>query len=127
MKLTPIKREPRVTETRKYNHFNSTTFLRDLEAAQFNEINRFTNSHSEMWTIWKTFDLDILNRHAPVTKIKINLPYITLTVRRMTRQRDHLCKKTNETDSKYLWQAFPNIRGRVYQELRHLCNSYYSG
>ena len=74
--------------------------------------------------------LDILNKHAPVTKIKIkgnNLPYITLTVRRMTRQRDYLCKKMNETDSKYLQQAFPNIRGRVYQELRHLCNSYYSG
>ena len=24
-------------------------------------------------------------------------------------------------------QAFLNIRGRVYQELRYLCNSYYSG
>ena len=26
-----------------------------------------------------------------------------------------------------MWQAFLNIRDRVYQELRYLCNSYYSG
>ena len=72
--------------------------------------------------------LDILNKHVPVSKIKgNNLPYITSKVRRMTRQRDYLCKKANETGSKYLRQALLNIRGRVYQELRYLCNSYYSG
>ena len=45
----------------------------------------------------------------------------------MIRQRDYHTKKTNEAGSKYLRQAFLNIRGRVYQKLRHLCNSYYSG
>ena len=119
-----------VIETRKYNHFDSTAFLTDLKAAPFNEISRFTNSPSEMWTIWKTFYLDILNKHAPVTNIKIkgnNLPYITSKVRRMIRQRDYLRNKANETGSKYLRQAFLNIRDRVYQELRYLRNSYYSG
>ena len=130
MRLTHIKRDPKVIETRKYNHFDSTAFLTDLKAAPFNEISRFTNSPSEMWTIWKTLYLDILNKHAPVTKIKIkgnNLPYITSKVRRMIRQRDYVHKKANETGSKYLRQAFLNIRDRVYQELRYLRNSYYSG
>ena len=83
-----------------------------------------------MWTIWKTLYLDILNKHAPVTKTKIkgnNLPCTTSKVRRMIRQRDYLCKEANETGSKYLRQAFLNIRGRVYQELRYLRNSYYRG
>ena len=130
MKLTHIKRDPKVIETQKYNHFASTAFLRDLKAALFNKISRFTNSPSEMWTIWKILYLNILNKHAPVPKIKIkgnNLPYITSKVRRMIRQRDYLCKKANETGSKYLRQAFLNIRDRVYQELRYLRNSYYSG
>ena len=130
MRLTHIKRDPKVIETRKYNHFDSTAFLTDLKAAPFNEYSRFTNSPGEMWTIWKTLYLDILNKHAPVTKIKIkgnNLPYITSNVRRMIRQRDYLRKKANETGSKYLRQAFLNIRDRVYQELRYLRNSYYSG
>ena len=127
MRLTHIKRDPKVTETRKYNQFDSTAFLTDLKAAPFNEISRSTNSPSEMWTIWKTLYLNILNKHAPVTKIKINgnnLPYITSKVRRMIRQRDYLRKKANETGSKYLRQAFLNIRDRVYQELRYLRNSY---
>ena len=109
MKLIHIKRDPKVTETRKYNHFNSTAFLKDLEAASFNEINRLTNSPSEMWTIWKTLYLDNLNKHPPVTKIKVkgnNLPYITSEVRRMIRQRDYLRKKANETGSKYSRQVF---------------------
>ena len=102
----------------------------DLEAAPFNEINRFTDSPSEMWTICKTLYLDIPDKHAQVTKTKIKgkkLPYINSKVRRMIRQRDYLGKKVNETGSKYLRQAFLNIRGRVYQELRYLCNSNYSG
>ena len=44
----------------------------------------------------------------------------------MIRQRDYPRKKANETGSKYLRQAFFNIRDRVYQELRYLCNSYHS-
>ena len=65
-----------------------------------------------------------------MTKIKIkgnNIPYITSKFRHMTRQRDYLHKKANETGSKYLREAFLNIRDRVYQELRYLRNSYYSG
>ena len=130
MRLTHVKQDPKAIETRKCNHFDSTAFLTDLKAAPFNEINRFTNSASEMWRIWKTLYLDILNKHAPVTKIKIkgnNLPYITSKVRRMIRQRNYLRTNANETGSKYLRQAFLNIRGRIYQELRYLLNSYYSG
>ena len=130
MRLTHIKRDPKVIETRKYNHFDSTAFLTDLKAAPFNEINRFTNSPSEMWTIWKTLYLNILNKHAPVTKIKIkgnNVPCITSKVRRMITKRDYPRKKVNETGLKYLRQAFLNTKDRVYQELRYLRNSYYSG
>ena len=130
MRNTNIKRDPKVIETRKCSHFDSSAFLTDLKAAPLNEISRFANSPSKIWTIWKTLHLDILNKHAPVTKIKIkgnNVPTITSKVRRMTRQRDYLRKKVNETGSKYLRQAFLNIRDRVYQELRYLRNSCYSG
>ena len=64
-----------------------------------------------MWTTWKTLYLDILNKQAPATKIKIkgnNVPYITSKVRRMIKQRDYLRKKKIETGSKYLLQAFLN-------------------
>ena len=36
IRLSHIKRDPKVIEARKYNHFDSTPFSRDLEAAPFN-------------------------------------------------------------------------------------------
>ena len=56
---------------------------------------------------------DVLNKHVPVDSIKIkgnNLPYITSEVRLMARQRDFLRKKTDQTGSKYLRQAFQHIK-----------------
>ena len=69
-----------------------------------------------MWKIWKTWFLDVLNRHAPISDIIIkgnNLPYITMEVRQMIRQRDYLRKKGNKTGSNILQQAFSQIRNKV--------------
>ena len=94
MRLTHIKRDPKVIETRKYNHFDSTAFLTDLKAAPFNEISRFTNSPSEMWTIWKTLYLDILNKHATVTKINIKGQVRSKKSLAQMREREK-CKTTS--------------------------------
>ena len=47
LRLTHIKRDPKVIETQKYNHFDSTAFLTDLKAAPFNKISRFTDLPSK--------------------------------------------------------------------------------
>ena len=55
-----------------------------------------------MWLIWKTWFLDVLNKHAPVSDITIkgtSLPYITMEIRQMIRQRDYLRKMANKTGS----------------------------
>ena len=51
-----------------------------------------------MWLIWKTWFLDVLNKHAPVSDIKIkgtSLPYITMEIRQMIRQLGYLTKMPN--------------------------------
>ena len=82
-----------------------------------------------MWLFWKTFFLDVLNNHVPIDNIIIkvnNLPYITAEVRQLARQRDFLRKKANKTGSKYLRQAFQQIKHRVTYKLRSLRSEYYS-
>ena len=67
--------------------------------------------------------LDLLDKHAPITKIKLkvnNLPYVTLEMRRLTRTRDHLKIKANQSASKYLHQAFQQIRNKVTHGIRKL-------
>ena len=78
---------------------------------------------NEMWLIWKTLFLDVLNKDAPITNIKIkgnNLPYITAEVRQLATQRDYLRKKANKTGSKNLLQAFQQIKHKVtYNSLQY--------
>ena len=60
--------------------------------------------------------IDVLNKHAPVTDMKIkgnNLPYINSEARLLIRQRDYLRGKANKTGSEYLRQAYQQIRSRV--------------
>ena len=82
-----------------------------------------------MWTIWKTWFLDVLNGYAPRSDITIegnNLPYITMEVRQMIRQRDYLRKKANKTGSNILRQAFQQIRNKVTYTIRKLRAEHYS-
>ena len=68
---------------------------------------------NEMWHWWKTFFLDILNKHAPVAKIKVkgnHLPYFTSELNLMIRQRDCLVAKANKTGSNLLRQAYNHIK-----------------
>ena len=73
--------------------------------------------------------LDVLNKHAPVSDIMIkgtSLPYITMEIRQMIRQRDYLRKMANKTGSPYLRQAFQQIRNKVTYSIRKARADYYS-
>ena len=68
---------------------------------------------NEMWHWWKTFFLDILNKHAPVAKIKVkgyHLPYVTSELKSMIKQRDYLRAKANKNGSNLLRQAYNHVK-----------------
>ena len=72
---------------------------------------------------------EIFRKDAPVSKIRIrgsNLPYIAADVRRLARQQDFLRKKANKTGSKYLRQAFQQIKHRVTYIVGKLRSDYYT-
>ena len=37
----------------------------------FDEIKYISSDANEMWTLWKRFFLDILNKHAPITNMQV--------------------------------------------------------
>ena len=84
---------------------------------------------NEVWLRWKAFFLDILNKDAPVTKIKVkgnSLPYVTSELRTLIKTRDYLRAKANKTGSEYLRQAFNHFRNKVNKILSDLQKNYYS-
>ena len=122
-------RNSRIVTVRKYKKFDLAAFRRDLHGIQFDEIRSISSDPNEMWTIWKNLFLEVLNKHAPLDNIKIkgrNLPYITSEIRQLARQRDYVREKANKTGSRYLRQAFQQIKHKVTYKIRQARSEYYS-
>ena len=111
MRIPKTKKDPKIITVRKCKNFNA--FLSELRGIKFDEIKNVTGDPNEMWLIWKTSFLNVLNKYAPpVSDITIkgtSLPCITMEIRQMIRQRDYLRKMANKTGSPYQRQAFQQI------------------
>ena len=82
-----------------------------------------------MWEIWMRFFLDCLNKHAPITQLKVkgnHMPYVTSKLRSLIRTRDYLKTKAVKTGSSFIRQAFIQLRGSVYSLLQKSRNDYYT-
>ena len=124
MKVPTRKSSPQTISTGKLNVFDEIAFISELKMIPFDQIKLLTDDPNEMWFLWKTMFLDVLNKHAPVTEIKIkgnSLPYITSDIRKLIRQRDYLKKKANN-----LWQAYQHLRNKVKPSIRTARANYYS-
>ena len=78
--------------------------------------------------LWKTLFLDVLNKHAPITSIKVksnHLPYVTSELRGLISQRDYLRAKANKSGSAVLRQAFVQVRQKVNYMIKKLRHDYY--
>ena len=109
--------------------FNPKTFRKDMNNVSFGEIKKISRNANEIWTLWKSFFLDILNKHAPITYIQVKgnkIPYVTSQLKAMIRQRDYLRVKTNKTGSSVLRQAYSQGRAKVKQKLYGLRKNYYT-
>ena len=61
----------KLLNVRNYKRFNLHTFRQDMSSVPFDEIKNIARDASEMWTLWKAFFLDILNKHTPITNIEV--------------------------------------------------------
>ena len=66
-------------------------------------------------------------KHAPMKTIRgNNLPDVTAEVKSLMTQWDYLRGKANATGSKYLRQAYQQLRNKVDYTLRKLKSDYYT-
>ena len=82
-----------------------------------------------MWTLWKSFFSDILNKHAPIIYVQVKcnkIPYVAYELKAMIRQRDYLRVKASKTGSSMLRQAYSQVRAKVNQKLYELRKSYHT-
>ena len=116
-----MKAPPKVLNVRNFKRFDNDNFQDDIQKIPMDQIRSFSGDVNTMWHWWKTFFLDILNKHPPITKIKIKgncLPYVTSEIKSLIRQRDYLRAKANKTGSNILRQAFVQIKNKVNKKLQ---------
>ena len=129
MRAPKLKLPPQSLSVRNYKKFDAQAFRNDIENLPFDQIKNVSQDANEMWFIWKSFFIDTLNKHAPVTKITVQnnrLPYATSDLKKLLRQRDYLRGKANKTGSKYLRQAFQQVRARANFELKKARREFFS-
>ena len=83
-RLAKIKKEHKVVNIRNFKRFTTSDFVHELEGLPFDLIKDLGYTPDEMWYTWKTMFLDVLNKHAPTTSIKIrgdSHPYLAAYVK----------------------------------------------
>ena len=123
MCIPRIKKLPKIRKARKFKNLENHLFLKDLEALNLGKIKNITKDPNQMWSLSKNLFLGILDKHAPIIEIKIrgnNLPYVTSEMRQLITTRDHLTKKANQTGSKYIFQAYQQVRSKASYGIRKL-------
>ena len=119
-RLPKLKASPTLLNVRNHKKFNLKAFIKDMNNVLFDEIKDISLDANDMWTLWKSFFLDIMNKHAPITYIQVKgnkIPYVTSELKAMIRQIDYLRAKANKTGSSLLRQAYSQVRARVSQKL----------
>ena len=75
-----LKVPPKIINVRNYKRFDLEGFQSDVKTIPMGHIKLVSNDANEVWLRWKAFFSDILDKHAPVTRIKVkgnSLPYVT--------------------------------------------------
>ena len=128
-RIPKIKKESKVLAVRTHKNLNEASLLDDFHNLPIKLILESSGNPDTLWLIWKSFFINILNKHAPVKTIRVrgnSLPYVTAEVKHMKRTRDKLRSKANKTGSVYLRQAFQQMRNKVNYTLRKLRSDYYT-
>ena len=128
-RVPKLKIPPRVVNARNHKKFDLKAFQLDIQHILFDIIKTVSKDVNDIWLRWKTFFLDILEKHMSITEFRLKankIPYINAQAKQMIRQRDYLRAKANKTGSNILRQTYNHIRNKVNSTLRKLRKNYYA-
>ena len=71
MSRPKLRLPPKTVSVRNFKHFDRNEFLDDLKMAYFDEIKNYTNDANAICLLRKNVYIDIFNKCAPVTNIRL--------------------------------------------------------
>ena len=116
-------------EFRNFKNFVAARFLDDLHDIPWEDI-RYKRNIDDMWKLWKTYFLGVLDKHAPKSvkrlRKKANIPWINADVKAKLFKRDFLKRKAIKTNKEEDWLLFKSSRNAANIALRHSKKEYYT-
>ncbi|KAK2547890.1 hypothetical protein P5673_032031 [Acropora cervicornis] len=68
-KHNTLKADPKIIESRQFKHFDSAAFIEDIKETPFHFAS-LMDDPNEVWDVWKSLLLEVINKHAPMRKRK---------------------------------------------------------
>ena len=122
------KGEPKLIESRQFKFFDSSAFIEDIKDTPFHFATLLDNPN-EMWDVWKSLFLEVVNKHAPIRKRKVRStysPWLTPEIKRKMRQRDYLKKQAVKLNLEQNWREYKEARNEVTACIREAKASYFN-
>ena len=91
-KHNTLKADSKIIESRQFKNFDCDSLIEDIKETPFHFAS-LMDDPNEMWDVWKSLLLEVINKHAPMRKRKVkskSSPWITAELRRKMRKRDFL-------------------------------------
>ena len=69
-KHNTLKADPKIIESRQLKKFDCEAFIEDIKEKPFHFAS-VMDDPNEMWDVWKSLFLEVVNKHAPMRKRKV--------------------------------------------------------
>ena len=119
-KHNTLKADPKIIESRQFKNFDCDAFIEDIKETPFHFAS-LMDDPNEMWDVWKSLLLEVINKHAPMRKIKVkskSSPWITAELGRKMRKRDFLKNQAVKQNSHQAWNDYKKARNEVNASIR---------
>ena len=65
-----LKADPKIMESRQFQNFDCEAFIEDIKETPFHFAS-LMDEPNEMWDIWKSLFLEVVNKHAQMRKREV--------------------------------------------------------
>ena len=126
-KISFIKSQPKLVESRNYKNYNPGYLNEDLD----NLLNQYTWESTDpdlLWSQFKSVFNKIADFHVPLRSRKVRnkyTPWLNDNIRKQINHRDYLRKKAVKTKSTYYDNAYKKARNRINKMIKNSKQKYF--
>lgn len=112
---------------RNFRKFSRDSFRNDIASQNWDQVYN-SSDPNEMWLQWKRIFLSIVDKHAPLRKLRVRArssPWITAELKELMHDRDILKIKASKSNDPNDWAQFKQRRNTVNCKIRLAKQAYF--